>query len=78
MTTTRHDQFYKIQRVKYNILIKNSDDKIIPVGNKWSFDIENRSPFEKDMKEQELLIFKDKDRKKLISDSIEYITPLHI
>jgi deoxyribodipyrimidine photolyase-related protein len=73
MTTTRHDQFYKLQRVKYDILIKKSGDKIIPIGDKWSFDIENRSPFEKDEVEQDLLVFGSKTRKQLITESIEYV-----
>jgi deoxyribodipyrimidine photolyase-related protein len=73
MTSTRHDQFYKLQRIKYDILIKKSNDKITPIGDKWSFDIDNRSPFEKDEIEQELLVFKSKDRKQLISEAVEYI-----
>jgi deoxyribodipyrimidine photolyase-related protein len=73
MTNTRHDQFYKLQRVKYNIMIKKLGDKIIPTGDKWSFDVENRSPFNKTDTEQELLVFNLVSRKKLILESIEYI-----
>ena len=36
-------------------MISKSKDKIIPDGNSWSFDTENRSPFEKSQKEIELL-----------------------
>jgi deoxyribodipyrimidine photolyase-related protein len=35
-----HDLFYKFQRKRLNILIHNNK----PVGNKWSFDAENRLP----------------------------------
>jgi len=73
MTSTRHDQFYKLQRVKYNIMIKKSGDKFVPVGDKWSFDTENRSKFEKDETEQDLLVFGSKTRKQLIAESIEYV-----
>jgi deoxyribodipyrimidine photolyase-related protein len=34
-----HNLFYKFQRKKLNILIKNNDQ---PIGNKWSYDIKNR------------------------------------
>ena len=73
MTTTRHDQFYKIQRIKYNILIKKSGDKIVPTGDKWSFDTDNRSPFDKNEVEQELLTFGTSTRTNLISEYANYI-----
>ena len=38
-----HDTFYKYQRIKLNILVE--DNK--PIGNKWSFDTENRKPLPK-------------------------------
>jgi len=41
-----HDLFYKFQRKKLDILIK--DDK--PIGNKWSYDTENRLPLPKNIK----------------------------
>ena len=41
-----HDSFYKFQRQKLDILMKN--DK--PVGNKWSFDTENRKSLPKNIK----------------------------
>ena len=33
-----HDKFYKLQRTKLNVLMKGKT----PIGNKWSFDTENR------------------------------------
>jgi deoxyribodipyrimidine photolyase-related protein len=42
-----HEEFYKYQRRKLNILI-NSDNK--PVNGKWSFDNENRLPLPKNHK----------------------------
>ena len=41
-----HDEFYKFQRKKLNILMKNNK----PVGNKWSFDTENRKALPKGIK----------------------------
>jgi deoxyribodipyrimidine photolyase-related protein len=38
-----HDAFYKYQRIKLDILLK--DNK--PIGNKWSFDNDNRLPLPK-------------------------------
>ena len=35
-----HDMFYKFQRERLNILMKNNK----PVGGKWSYDSENRKP----------------------------------
>jgi deoxyribodipyrimidine photolyase-related protein len=71
LTTTRHDLFYKIQRINYNIMIKKNNSKYIPVGNKWSFDTENREPFIKNQKEPSLLIFKT--NKKYIKNAINYV-----
>jgi len=77
LASTRHDAFYKLQRIRYNILIKKSKDdpdKYEPIGEKWSFDKDNRSPFEKDETEPELLTFgNNSNRKKLVMDSIDYI-----
>lgn len=36
-----HDDFYKYQRLKLDILVKNNK----PVDGKWSFDVQNRKPF---------------------------------
>ncbi len=62
-----HDSFYKYQRIKLDILIKN--DK--PIGNKWSFDTENRLPLPKNhiVKEQ---VSKSKSNKYVI-EAIKYV-----
>jgi deoxyribodipyrimidine photolyase-related protein len=75
LNSTRHDAFYKAQRIRYNILINESKSgKIEPVGSKWSFDRENRSPFEKNETEPDILVFdKSPNRKKLILESINYV-----
>ncbi len=73
MGSTRHDIFYKIQRIKYNIMVKKSGDKYIPDGSKWSFDRENRDKFEKDQEEPPILQFKSKTRKDYIEEAIEYV-----
>ncbi len=41
-----HDEFYKYQRKKLDILMHNNK----PEGNKWSFDSDNRLPLPKDHK----------------------------
>ncbi len=41
----QHSEFYKYQRRKLNILI---DKEGKPIGNKWTFDEDNRVPFPKD------------------------------
>jgi len=69
----RHDVFYKKQRILYNIMVTNKNDKYIPDGNKWSFDTENRKPYEKDHKDPNILIFKNKDRKEYIKEGIKYV-----
>ena len=42
--------FYKWARVKKDILMKGKN----PIGEKWSFDTENRLPFEKSYKEKDI------------------------
>lgn len=69
----RHDLFYKFQRIDYNIMIKKSDDKFIPIGDKWSFDTENRSPFEKSQEEPPILKFKSKKRNDYLEESVKYV-----
>ena len=66
----RHDSFYKNQRINFNIMV-NKDNK--PIGNKWSFDIENRSPFEKNQTEPPILRFNSNNRDKYIEEGIEYV-----
>jgi deoxyribodipyrimidine photolyase-related protein len=48
--------FYKTQRIKYNLLI---DDDNKPVGGKWSFDSENRKKLPKNIEIPENIIFKE-------------------
>jgi deoxyribodipyrimidine photolyase-related protein len=54
-----HHSFYVWCRRKYEILIKNNE----PIGDKWSFDNENRLPFPKNYKED--VNFKVKENKYL-------------
>jgi deoxyribodipyrimidine photolyase-related protein len=70
----RHDLFYKSQRIKYNIMIsKSKDNKITPEGSKWSFDRENRLPFEKSQSEPEILKFKSKKRNEYLEEAQKYV-----
>lgn len=49
-----HDNsFYKWQRKRLQLLIKNNK----PIGDKWSFDKENRKPYEKNYKKNEIVIY---------------------
>ena len=54
--------FYKIQRLKNNILVESNGS---PVGGKWSFDLENRKKIPKNLKLPE--IPKTKNNKNLIN-----------
>jgi len=63
----RHDIFYKNQRIKYNIMVDKNNK---PIGNKWSFDTENREKFPKNQKELNILTF---NNSKYIIDAINYI-----
>lgn len=70
----RHDLFYKSQRIKYNIMIKKSkENKIIPEGLKWSYDIENRKPFEKTQEEPDILKFKSIKREEYLKEAKKYV-----
>lgn len=69
----RHDLFYKSQRIDYNIMVKKSGSKYIPNGSKWSYDIENRSPFEKSQEEPNILKFKSKKRQEYLESAVEYV-----
>ena len=69
----RHDLFYKSQRIKYNIMVKKSGDKYIPEGTKWSFDTENRKPFEKTQTEPVILGFKSDSRNKYLKEAVNYV-----
>jgi deoxyribodipyrimidine photolyase-related protein len=68
LSITRHDVFYKQQRIKFKIMI-NSKNK--PDGNKWSFDHSNRESFDTHKINNELLIFKNRQDK--INKAILYI-----
>ena len=69
----RHDLFYKSQRIKYNIMVKKSGEKFIPDGSTWSFDTENRKPFEKGQLEPANLKFSSKKRNHYLTEAVEYV-----
>jgi deoxyribodipyrimidine photolyase-related protein len=73
LKTTRHDLFYKNQRIKYNIMIEKNNGKIIPEGKSWSFDTFNRSPFEKNQIEIKNLEINKGKEKTYIKKAIEYV-----
>ena len=73
LKTTRHDLFYKYQRIKLNIMVKKSGEKIEPEGSKWSFDRENRDKFPPNQKEVPLPEFKSKSRKDLVKEAVDYV-----
>jgi deoxyribodipyrimidine photolyase-related protein len=68
LNSIRHDSFYKNQRITYDIMVKNKK----PEGKSWSFDTENRSPFEKSQKEVDLIKV-NSNKTKYIIESIEYV-----
>ena len=63
-----HDEFYKYQRRKLNILI-DSNDK--PIQGKWSFDNENRLPLPKNHKVIKTITKPKKN--KYITEAINYV-----
>jgi deoxyribodipyrimidine photolyase-related protein len=73
MNSIRHDIFYKNQRINYDIMVSKIKNKIVPDGNSWSFDTENRNPFEKSQKEIELLNVDNKLNDKYINEAINYV-----
>jgi deoxyribodipyrimidine photolyase-related protein len=64
-----HHSFYIWCRRKYNLLMNK--DK--PIGNKWSFDTENRIPFPKNYKEDEKQILVNLDKNKHIKEAKQYV-----
>lgn len=72
LTTTRHDIFYKNQRINYDIMVKKTNNKVTPEGGSWSYDTENRSPFEKSQKEIDLLKV-NSNNTKYVTEAIEYV-----
>jgi len=73
MNSTRHDIFYKNQRINYDIMVTKKDNKFVPDGNSWSFDTKNRDTFEKNQKEVELLNVNTGPNIKYIDDAVSYI-----
>jgi deoxyribodipyrimidine photolyase-related protein len=69
----RHDLFYKSQRIKYNIMVTKSGDKYIPDGSSWSFDKENRKPFEPTQTEPNILDLKSGSRIKYLKEAQGYV-----
>ena len=61
-----HDNFYKWQRKRLNLLL---DERKQPLGGKWSFDKENRKPYDKNYKEGKIITYSNK----YISEAKEYI-----
>jgi len=57
-----NSNFYKYMRIKLDILMKSN--KKSPVNDKWSFDKENRNPFDKNYIEDEIDIYDNKYIKK--------------
>ena len=56
-TRISNSDFYKYQRKKLNILMKNENE---PLMDKWSFDELNRNPFDKDYKESKIKTYENK------------------
>ena len=52
-----HDNFYKWQRKRLNILLENREK---PIGGKWSFDKENRNSYDKNYKEDKIITYSNK------------------
>ncbi len=60
MNTVRHDIFYKMQRINHQIMINKNNE---PVGNKWSFDTENRLTYPKNQQDIDVLNYKTTNHK---------------
>ena len=73
--TFRLANFYKIGRKKYKILI---DDNLEPLGNKWSFDEENRKKIPKGVSIPKLSPPTASKYHKIISSLIERHFPDHL
>jgi len=73
ISSSRHDVFYKYQRIEYNVMVHKKGDKYVPDGSKWSFDTENRLPFEKTQIEPTLLHFASKTRAKYLQEAEGYV-----
>lgn len=66
-TKYTQSDFYKTQRIKFNILVDKNKE---PLYGKWSFDIENRENFPKTYKESKLLSYNNK----YLKSANQYIT----
>lgn len=64
-----HSQFYRWFRKEKNILMENNK----PLGGKWSFDRDNRHPFDEMLPETEAVAFNATRLKKYKDDAIRYI-----
>ena len=64
-----HHSFYIWCRRKYNLLMNK--DK--PIGNKWSFDTENRIPFPKNYKEDKKEIIIKLDKNEYVKEAKKYV-----
>lgn len=73
LSSIRHDIFYKTQRINYDVMIKKVNNKFEPIGGKWSFDTENRKPYEKNQHELQIKTYISKERKDYIKEAIEYV-----
>jgi deoxyribodipyrimidine photolyase-related protein len=65
----KHSTFYKLQRLKYNILLDKNNE---PLYGKWSFDIHNRNKFPNDINENNIMIYKINNKEQVIN-AREYI-----
>lgn len=59
----KHSTFYKLQRIKYNILVDKDNN---PLYGSWSFDIHNRNKFPNDINENDIMKYKINDNKHVI------------
>jgi deoxyribodipyrimidine photolyase-related protein len=66
--------FYEQQRKNFKILV---DEKLKPIGGKWSFDTENRKALAKNYKSLPLPIYKQDKIDKEIAELVEQDFPLH-
>ena len=64
-----HQNFYKWQRIRLNILVKNNQ----PIGGKWSFDDENREKLPSNVKIPNITQNYTHLEKNIIKDAIEYV-----
>ena len=60
--------FYKSQRMKHNILMKNKQE---PLGGKWSFDEENRNKLDPKVQIPNLITFKETTHTKNVKKFLE-------